>query len=439
MIDSIPELALIPLALVAIVIAFVLAMAEGALHRITRAAVSEMRQEGRRGADSVEKIVDERRRAIVGVSFFRLLFEMTAAVLITLIIADWLPEWWQVLIVAVVATALVTSVVVGGSPREIGRRHPDKVLHALSAVVLLLAAIAAPIAWLADRFSRSARSEEEREEAAADSLRDMLDLVSESEEMEDEEREMLQSIFELGDTLTREVMVPRTQMITMPAATPLDKAVALFVRSGFSRIPVVGADIDDMLGVLYLKDALRAQRRNPHEDLTAADAMRPVRFVPETKHVDELLREMQAESSHIAVAVDEYGGIAGIVTIEDILEELVGELVDEHDADLPEVERLDERRFRVPARTPVDEVGELVDLEIDDDDVDSIGGLLAKALGKIPIDGAVAEAGGLRIEADRFEGRRHLLSTVIVERIPEPDPQEVRELSGSRHENEERG
>lgn len=438
MIDNIPEFALLPLALVAIVLAFVLSMAEGALHRITRAAVAEMRHEGKRGANSVERIVDERRRAIVGVSFFRLLFEMTAAVLITLIIADWLPVWWQVLIVSVVATALVTSVVVGGSPREIGRRHPDEVLHALSAVVLLLAAIAAPIAWLSERFRRSNRTEEEREEAAAESLKDMLDLVSESEEIEDDEREMLHSVFELGATLTREVMVPRTQMITAPADAPLDKAVALFVRSGFSRIPVVGADIDDMLGVLYLKDALRAQRRNPDDDLTASDAMRPVRFVPEMKHVDELLREMQAESSHIAVAVDEYGGIAGLVTIEDILEELVGELVDEHDADLPEVESLGEGRFRVPARTPVDDVGELVDLEIDDDDVDSIGGFLAKALGKVPIEGAVAEAGGLRIEADRFEGRRHLLSTVIVTRVQELEPLEVRDTSGSKHDNEER-
>lgn len=426
MIDSIPEFLLLPLALAAIAVAFVLSMAEGALHRITRAAVAELRQEGKRRADSVERLVDLRQRAITSVSFFRLLFEMTAAVLITLIIADWLPEWWQVLIVAVAATAIVTSLVVGASPREIGRRHPAEVLHALSGVVHLLTAVATPLASISARFTESSRSDEERDEHAAETLKDMVDLVSESDEIEDDEREMLQSIFELGDTLTREIMVPRTQMITTPASTPLDKAVALFVRSGFSRIPVVGENIDDMLGVLYLKDALRSQRRHPNAELTAADAMRPVRFVPETKHIDDLLREMQAESSHIAVAVDEYGGIAGILTIEDIIEELVGELVDEHDVDIPEVEDLGEGRYRVRARTPVDEVGELLGLEIDDDDVDSIGGLLAKALGKVPIEGAAADRDGVRMEADRFEGRRHLLATVIVECVREPDDAEER-------------
>ncbi|SNU01409.1 Hemolysin, contains CBS domains [Ruaniaceae bacterium KH17] len=424
MIDNIPEFLLLALALVAIVIAFILSMAEGALSRITRAGVAEIRQEGKRNAESVERLVDSRQRSVTAVAFFRLLCEMTAAVLITLIIADWLPQWWQVMIVAVIVTALVSTLVVGASPRELGRRNPERILGVLSGPVHILTVLGAPLAALSERLSLSARTDEEREEDAAESLKDMVDLVSESDEIEDDEREMLQSVFELSDTLTREVMVPRTQMITTSTDTPLDKAVALFVRSGFSRVPVIGDDIDDMRGVLYLKDALRAQRRHPDGELSAAEAMRPVRFVPETKHVDELLREMQAESSHIAAAVDEYGGIAGIVTIEDILEELVGELVDEHDADLPEVEDLGDGRFRVPARMPVDEVGELMELEIDDDDVDSIGGLLAKALGKVPIEGAIGESDGVRMAADRFEGRRHHLATVIVERVPEPDDEE---------------
>ena len=360
MIDNIPEFLLLALALVAIVIAFILSMAEGALSRITRAGVAEIRQEGKRNAESVERLVDSRQRSVTAVAFFRLLCEMTAAVLITLIIADWLPQWWQVMIVAVIVTALVSTLVVGASPRELGRRNPERILGVLSGPVHILTVLGAPLAALSERLSLSARTDEEREEDAAESLKDMVDLVSESDEIEDDEREMLQSVFELSDTLTREVMVPRTQMITTSTDTPLDKAVALFVRSGFSRVPVIGDDIDDMRGVLYLKDALRAQRRHPDGELSAAEAMRPVRFVPETKHVDELLREMQAESSHIAAAVDEYGGIAGIVTIEDILEELVGELVDEHDADLPEVEDLGDGRFRVPARMPVDEVGELM-------------------------------------------------------------------------------
>ncbi len=183
-------------------------------------------------------------------------------------------------------------------------------------------------------------------------------------------------------------------------------------------MPVIGDGVDDMRGMLYLKDALRATRRTGDAALSAADVMRPVRFVPEMKLVDDLLREMQAESSHIAVVIDEYGGVAGLVTIEDLLEELVGELQDEHDADLPEIEDLGEGTFRIPARMAVDELGDLFDMEIDDDDVDTAGGLLAKALGKVPIEGAEADVLGLHLVAERADGRRRQISTMLASRAP---------------------
>lgn len=417
MIADVPEFLLLGLAFVALAIGFVLSAAEGALQRITRAAVSELRHEGKKRADSVERIVASRHAAQTGVSFFRLLAEMTAAVCLTLAIADWLPEWWQVLLVAVISSALIISLVVGASPREMGRRHPERVLHTLSGVVLVLTTLARPVVTISNWItSNPVRAEDEQDDVAADNLRDMVDLVSESEQIEDDEREMLHSLFELGSTLTREVMVPRTEMITVHADAALSKAVALFVRSGFSRVPVIGDEVDDLRGILFLKDAIRAQRRHPEADLTAADAMRPARFVPEMKPVDDLLREMQTGSSHIAIVVDEYGGVAGLVTIEDLIEELVGELVDEHDADLPEVEDLGDGVYRVPARMAIDEIGDLFDLEVADDDVDTAGGLLAKALGKVPIEGSEGEIYGMRISADRFEGRRRMLSTVLVSR-----------------------
>lgn len=419
MIPEVPEVLLLVLAVVAILLGFTLSAAEAALNRITRAAVADLRHAGKPRAAQVEQIVLNRSAALTGVAFFRLLAEMTAAVCLTLTIADWLGEWWQVLLASIAATALVISLIVGASPREIGRRHPDRVLHALAGPVLWLTALGRPVVKISEWLSpASGRTESEQEEAEAESLRDMVDLVSENEQIEDDEREMLHSVFELGRTLVREVMVPRTEMITVAADTPLEKAVALFVRSGFSRVPVIGQDVDDTRGVLFLKDSLRAQRRHPGSKLVAEDAMREANFVPESKPADDLLHEMQAGSFHIAVVVDEYGGVAGLVTMEDMIEELVGELTDEHDQDLPEVEDLGDGTYRVPARMAVDELGDLFDLEIEDDDVDTAAGLLAKAIGKVPIEGAEGDIYGLHLVADRFEGRRRLISTLLVTRAP---------------------
>lgn len=424
MIDQVPEILLGVLAVLGIALGALLSAAESALQRITRAAVAEMRQEGRRRADAVDRVVADRQAALTAVSFARVLAEMVAAVCLTLLVADLLPRWWQVLLVAVAISALLVTLVVGLSPRELGRRHPEDVLHALSGVVLGLTVLARPVTAVAARMRRgNGRTELEEREEAAEDLRDMVDLVSESEQIEEDERTMLHSVFELGRTLTREVMVPRTDMITVTLDTPLEKALALFVRSGFSRVPVIGDGVDDMRGMLYLKDALRATRRTGDADLSTADVMRPVRFVPEMKLVDDLLREMQAESSHIAVVIDEYGGVAGLVTIEDLLEELVGELQDEHDADLPEIEDLGEGTFRIPARMAVDELGDLFDMEIDDDDVDTAGGLLAKALGKVPIEGAEADVLGLHLVAERADGRRRQISTMLASRAPEDEEQ----------------
>ena len=238
---------------------------------------------------------------------------------------------------------------------------------------------------------------------------------------------MFRSVLELGQTLTREVMVPRTDMIVTGADTPLRKALTLLLRSGFSRLPVVGESVDDLRGVLYLKDLVRRLSDDPEaQDSPAASIARPAVYVPESKPVDELLRELQAGSSHMAMVVDEYGGIAGLVTIEDALEEIVGELTDEHDPSAPGVEDLGDGSYRVPARLAKDELGELFDLDVDDDDVDSAGGLLAKALGKVPLVGSAGDIHGLHLVAERADGRRKQISTLVVRRTTpddEPDDQ----------------
>jgi CBS domain containing-hemolysin-like protein len=403
---EIPVGLLVTVATVGFVLAALLSAGEAAVVQATRSAVSELVTHGHPHAGRVRRLTEEPLHTAATLAFVRLIAEMGATACITLTFTSGDLPWWAVLVLSVLVSGVVALVLVRISPRSLGRRHPVRVLTLLSG--LLTAVSRLPIGRLAPEVRRTGEVDE-------DELRDMVDRVSESEGLEDEEREMFRSVFELGDTFTREVMVPRTEMITADATTPLRKALSLMLRSGYSRVPVVGASVDDLRGVLYLKDLIRRLQDSPESAQDpVAHLARPAVFVPESKPVDQLLREMQATSSHIALVVDEYGGIAGLVTIEDALEEIVGELTDEHDRSGPEVEDLGDGAFRVPARMPVDEVGELFDLDVDDDDVDTAGGLLAKALGKVPLPGSAGEIHGLHLTAERVEGRRKQLATVLV-------------------------
>ncbi|HEY8717332.1 hemolysin family protein [Pengzhenrongella sp.] len=397
------------LALVAalgIVLAALLSAGEAAVLRVTRSAVSEVVTDGHPLAERIRRLVATPARTAASAAFVRLVAEMTATTCITLAVGSGSLAWWQVLLLSVLISGLLALVLVRISPRMLGRNHPMRVLLVLSG--LLAVVVRLPIGRLSPPARRTGEVDE-------DELRDMVDRVSESEGIEDDEREMFRSVFELGDTLTREVMVPRTEMITTSATTSLRKVLALFVQSGYSRVPVIGESVDDLRGVVYLKDVVRRLQDSPGSAKDKVGTMlRRAVFVPETKPVDALLREMQAGASHIAIVVDEYGGIAGLVTIEDALEEIVGELTDEHDHSGPEVEDLGDGRFRVPARLPVDELGELFDLDLDDDDVDTAGGLLAKAIGKVPLPGSVGDIHGLHLLGDRVEGRRKQLATLVV-------------------------
>jgi CBS domain containing-hemolysin-like protein len=223
---------------------------------------------------------------------------------------------------------------------------------------------------------------------------------------------MIHSVFALGDTIAREVMVPRTEMVWIESGKTLRQALALFLRSGFSRIPVIGESVDDVLGVLYLKDVIR----DSDDSRPVVGVMRQATFVPESKPVDDLLSEMQAARTHLVIVVDEYGGTAGLVTIEDILEEIVGEIRDEYDVERPPVERLPDGAVRVTARLPIEDLGELFDVELPADEVETVSGLLAQALGRVPIPGAAATVGGLRLVAEGTTGRRNRIDTVLVHR-----------------------
>jgi CBS domain containing-hemolysin-like protein len=232
------------------------------------------------------------------------------------------------------------------------------------------------------------------------------------------ERAMIHSVFELGDTIVREVMVPRTDMIFVESGKTLRQALSLALRSGFSRIPVVGENLDDVVGIAYLKDIVTRtyEYSDGPVDEPVTSVMRPTTFVPDSKPVDDLLREMQARQTHVAIVIDEYGGTAGLVTIEDILEEIVGEIADEYDREQPPVEWLGDGHARVTARLSVDELAELFDVRIEAEDVDTVGGLLAQLLGRVPIAGSTATVSGLRLTAESLAGRRNRISTVTVRR-----------------------
>lgn len=421
---GIPTAALIACAVIVLALGALLSAGESALLRFTRAAADDLIEEGRRGAPRVRRLAEHRTRVLGALSVARVAVDMLAAVLITLAASGLVRAWWQVLALALLANIILLGVVVGFSPRTYGRRNPAGTLLALGGLLTWVDVLAAPQRRLVSRTRRpeSAPTDAETREAVNEDLREMIDEIGETDTIEDEDREMMRSVVELGQTLVREVMVPRTDMVTIDAHKPASAAMRLFIRSGYSRVPVIGEDADDVRGILYLKDVLRRLAAHPeHEALAVAGFARDAEYVPETKPADDLLREMQTGRFHMALAVDEYGGTAGLVTMEDLLEEVVGELTDEHDPELPEVVEVAPGTYRVPARLALDELGELFDLEIDDDDVDTVGGLLTKAIGRVPLPGAAGDTQGVHLQAEEATGRRRQVSTILASRTPVPE------------------
>ena len=421
---GIPTAALIACAVIVLALGALLSAGESALLRFTRAAADDLIEEGRRGAARVRRLAEHRTRVLGALSVARVAVDMLAAVLITLAASGLVRAWWQVLALALLANIILLGVVVGFSPRTYGRRNPAATLLALGGLLTWVDILAAPQRRLVSRTRRpeSAPTDAETREAVNEDLREMIDEIGETDTIEDEDREMMRSVVELGQTLVREVMVPRTDMVTIDAHKPASAAMRLFIRSGYSRVPVIGEDADDVRGILYLKDVLRRLAAHPeHEELAVAGFVREAEYVPEMKPADDLLREMQTGRFHMALAADEYGGTAGLVTMEDLLEEVVGELTDEHDPELPEVVEVAPGTYRVPARLALDELGELFDLEIDDDDVDTAGGLLTKAIGRVPLPGAAGDIQGVHLLAEETAGRRRQVSTILASRTPTPE------------------
>ena len=379
---------------------------DAAVSTVSMARVEELVRDERPGSVRLIRIVTERPRYINLVVLLRIACEATATVLMVDYLNDTFGLRWALFGAAAIMT-VASFVGIGVGPRTLGRQHAYSIALGsalpLQAISVLLAPISRLLILLGNALTPG-RGFRHGPFASEVELREIVDLAQQRGVVADEERKMIQSVFELGDTPAREVMVPRTEMVWIESDKSAAQATSLAIRSGHSRMPVVGDDVDDIIGVVYLKDLVRRTYYSvaAAHDITVAEVMRPAVFTPDSKPLDDLLKEMQRDRVHIALLVDEYGATAGLVTIEDVLEEIVGEIADEYDTDeVAPGEELEDKVFRVSARLPIEDVGELYDIELDDDlDVDTIGGLLALELGRVPLPGAEVVWNGLRLRAE---------------------------------------
>ncbi len=412
--------AVLPLvwAVVFVLLAGLLACIEAALSRVSRVRIEELVRAGRPGSLRLQTVMSDPPRSLNLLLLLRVLCELAATGVVVSYCLDRLPGSAGVLLGVGIMT-VVSYVFVGVAPRTIGRQQAERVALVGAGIALALTRLFGPLARLLILIGNAltpGKGFREGPFASEAELRDLVEIAQERGVVERTERDMINGVFDLGDTIVREVMVPRTDIVTIERGKSVKQALNLLIRSGFSRVPVVGENTDDVVGVAHFKDLVVKERTDGGGSAKVEEVAREAVFVPESKPVDDLLREMQASLGHIAVVVDEYGGTAGLVTMEDVLEEIVGEIQDEYDREAPPVEEVDEHTRRVTARLPVEDLEELYGVDLPHEDVETVGGLLAQALGRVPIPGATAELGGLVLVAESAKGRRNRIGTVLVRR-----------------------
>ncbi|MGJ9411269.1 hemolysin family protein [Aeromicrobium sp. CF4.19] len=426
--------AIIASALLAFV-AGLLASIDAAVSSFSRARAEELAQHDRGGAERLVAIIDDPAPVLNSVLLLRVLCETASIVLVAIVVTEHVDGLWVQLAVAIAIMVVVSYVLIGVGPRTLGRQHSEAIALAAAGPVALLTSLLGPLPKLLILIGNAltpGRGFREGPFASEVEVRELVDLAAATSVIESDESKMIQSVFELGDTIVREVMVPRPDLVFIEAGKTLRQATSLCLRSGYSRVPVIGENLDEVVGMAYLKDLTKRVFDSHQAESTerVESIMRPVLFVPDTKHADDLLKEMQAQRTHVAVVVDEFGGTSGMVTIEDILEEIVGEITDEYDSEPEELERLSDGSIRVSARFDIDDLAEIVELDLEDEDVDSVGGLMAKHLGKVPIPGSEVEVDGLlRMRAEAPSGRRNRIGRVRVWRLDiEGEAEEIEQV-----------
>ena len=415
-----------PLAIISIIalltFAGFLAASESALTSISRIVVEEL--EGKRGGALLRKYSLQPARYLNVILLVRKLCEFTATVLLAVILLRNYSSA-QAMALTVAIMVVLSYVVVGVGPRTLGKQQPHKYARYGIIVAYALAFLLGPVTKLliavgnALTPGKGFRSGPFTSEAE---LRDLVDQAHERGLVESDEHEMIHSVFELGDTLVRELMVPRTDMVWIEKDKTLRQGLSLALRSGYSRIPVVGTGPDNIIGIVYVKDLARRalDHHEAEQSENIEEHMRPATFVPEIKMADELLKEMQRNQIHLAVVVDEYGGTAGIITIEDIIEEIVGEIEDEFDDGDDDFVWLTPDKARAKSSLHIEDLADELKIEIsesDFEDVDTIGGLMAQKLGRVPIAGSTVSLHGWSVTSERPLGRRRRISSVLIERL----------------------
>ena len=422
-------------ALILVILAGGGAAAEAALYSFSRSRARSLVDASRPGAKRVLQIAEDPPPYLNTALFLRTVFEITSIVLVALVVFGLFDQPWLRVLLTAGSMIIISYVFWGVAPRTLGRQNADRVACMAAGPLVAVTRVLGPFPKLLIMIGNALTPGKGFSEGPFTSeaeLRELVDLAEASELIESGERQMIHSVFELGDTIVKEVMVPRTDMVFVEAHKTLRQAVSLALRSGFSRIPVIGDGLDDVVGILYLKDVIKRVYDNPRAETTerVSSMMRQPEWCPDSKPVDELLREMQSRRIHLVIVVDEFGGTAGMATIEDILEEIVGEITDEYDVENTDITELADGRFRVSSRLPVDELGELFGLELDDEDVETVGGLMAKVLNKVPIAGSVVKYAGLELVAERSTGRRNRIGTVVATAIS------TDEQSGEQHDDD---
>ena len=418
-------LVLVILALLAI--AAFSAMAETAISRVGRAKAHHLAQDHPKRGHALVRIVEDPAPFLNVVLLLTLICHVTATVLATIVAVRLFDDVGEV--VATVVMTIVIFVFAEVVPKTFTVQRTDRAALMMARPILWLARLLRPFSkvliWISNGMMvlLPGRGLPKGPFVTEEEIRHMVDVAEEEQEIEEDERELIHSVFEFGDTVVREVMVPRPDMKVLPSDTTFDEALKVIVEAGYSRIPLFEGDTDNIVGVLYAKDLLKRVHENGKSGKVSSLGRAPT-FIPEQKKVSELLREMQTQHVHMSIVVDEYGGTAGLVTIEDLIEEIVGEIVDEYDKEEPLVEPIDDETMRVDAKMPIDEVNELLGVDLPHEEWDTVGGLVFGLTGRVPVAGEKVKYDSIEFRTERVTGRR--IQKVVIKKLPpEPDDEEV--------------
>ncbi|WP_167142408.1 hemolysin family protein [Canibacter zhoujuaniae] len=426
-------LAFIGAAIVLLSVGALLAAADAALTARSRADIFKLAVGSSRVDRALRKIAEDEAAHQTAMSFARISAESLAAVLITLVIFEFTDSLWLSLATATLFLIISTFILVGASPRLYGINRADKVLRFATPLMRAVRILVGPVAIGMLRINTAVgeRAQQTEQELDADrALLSLVDRAAERDVLEEEDRDYIHSLLRFGDTRVRELMVPRTDMMTVEAETSMAAALETLLASRRSRMPVINEDADDVLGVIHLRDASGFVLRHSDEALTApvTRMMKPALFVPDLMRADALLQQMQLENNHLALTVDEYGGVSGLVTLEDLIEELVGDIYDEHDRELQEVAEQHDGSFMINPRLTVQELGELFEIELEDEHVDTVAGLMVKELDRLAEDGDTATVAGIELTVTQVDRRNRILQMSAVW-VGEPEADEETEES----------